>query len=138
MKKLILSGMALIAAVLAVMAFTYPTVRLSVNNVNPPQEKITPLFPEDVQKVFESSCFDCHGAASSNTKAKLKLNLSKWSEMSDAKKVGKMEAINDMLKKGDMPPARFVSKYPDRAPKQEQKEIIYKWVTEESAKLMGE
>jgi len=138
MKKLILSGIVLIAATLAVTAFTYPTVRLSPNNVNPPQEKVAPVFPENVQKVLETSCFDCHSDAASNAKAKMKLNFSRWSELSDAKKVGKMEAINDEVKNGDMPPGRYVENYPDRAVGQEQKDIINNWVTEESAKLMGQ
>jgi len=137
MKKLILSSIVLIAAALAVMAFTYPTVRLSANNVNPPQEKVTPVFPENVQKIFETSCFDCHSDAASNAKAKMKLNFSKWSELSDAKKVGKMEAINEVVSKGDMPPAKYISNNPDRAIGQEQKDIIDKWATDESAKLMG-
>ena len=136
MKKLILSGIVLIAA-LAVMAFTYPTVRLSASNINPPQEKVAPDFPEAVQKIFETSCFDCHGPASSNAKAKSKLNFSKWSDLSDSKKVGKMEAINEVVSKGDMPPAKYISNHPDKAPGQEQKDIINKWATEESAKLMG-
>lgn len=137
MKKLIFPSLALIAATLAVMAFTYPTVHLSASNVNPPQEKVTPAFPEAVQKVFESSCFDCHSAESSNPKAKSKLNLSKWEDMSDTKKVAKMEAINDMLKKGDMPPGKYLSKYPERKPNQGQKDIINKWIIEESARLMS-
>jgi len=137
MKKLIFSSIFLIAAGLAVMAFTYPTARLSANNVNPPQEKVTPVFPEAVQKVFETSCYDCHSDASSNAKAKMKLNFSKWSELPDAKKVGKMEAINEDVKNDDMPPARYISNNPDKALGKEQKDIVDKWVTEESAKLMG-
>jgi hypothetical protein len=138
MKKLILSCIALFAAALAVMAFTYPAGRHSSHSLNPPQEKVVPAFPENVAKVLETSCYDCHSDASSNFKAKGKINFSKWNELTDAKKVGKMEAINDIVKKGDMPPARYISNNPDKAPGQEQKDIISKWVTEESAKLMGE
>jgi hypothetical protein len=138
MKKLILSGIILFAAVLAVMAFTYPAGNPSTNRINPPQEKVAPAFPENVAKVLETSCFDCHSDASSNAKALLKINFSKWNDMSDAKKVGKMQDIKDMVTKGDMPPKKYVTNYPDRAPGQEQKDIIIKWVDEESAKLMGE
>jgi mono/diheme cytochrome c family protein len=134
MKKQILSTVALFAAILALMAFTYPHGK----NGNPPQDKVVSLFPEDVQKVLETSCFDCHTDAASNTKAKMKLNFSKWGELSDAKKVGKMESINEVVSKGDMPPGKYVTNYPDRAPGKEQKDIISKWVTEESAKLMGQ
>lgn len=137
MKKLILSGIVLFSTVLAVMAFTFPAGNPSTNLINPPQEKVAPAFPENVGKVLETSCFDCHSNTSSNAKALSKINFSKWNDLSDAKKVGKMEAIKDMVTKGDMPPKKYVTNYPDRAPGQEQKDIISKWVTEESARLMG-
>jgi hypothetical protein len=133
MKKTIFSALLLIAASLAVMAFTYT----SRTDTNPPQEKVASVFPEDVQKVLENSCFDCHSDASSNIKAKGKVNFTKWGELSDAKKVGKMEAINNEIKEGKMPPAKYAANYPDHALKADQKELILKWVTEESAKLMG-
>lgn len=137
MKKLILSSIIMTIAILALMAFTFPSESSFGKNMNPPQEKVAPDFPEAVHQVLETSCFDCHGPASTNTKALAKMNLEKWGNMSDAKKIGKMEAIKEVLDKGDMPPAKYTAKFPDRAPGQEQKDIINKWVTEESAKLMG-
>jgi len=133
MKKMILSAIVLFAAALAMMAFTYPSGKASN-----PQEQVASVFPENVQKIFETSCFDCHSEAASNAKAKMKLNFSKWSELSDSKKVGKMEEINEVITKGDMPPAKYVSNHPEKTVGQEQKDIIAKWVVEESAKLMGE
>lgn len=132
MKKSILLSIGIIAASAVVMAFSSPIL------TNPPQDKAPALFPEDVQKALETSCFGCHTDAASNAKAKLKLNFSKWSEMSDAKKVGKMEEINDEIKGGNMPPEKFLSNYPDKALTQEQKDLINKWVAEESAKLLGQ
>jgi len=138
MKKLSLSFIALCAVALAMMAFTNPSGITSREKSNPPQEQVAPVFPEDVQKILETSCFDCHTDAASNVKSKSKLNFSKWSELSDAKKVGKMESINEEVTKGEMPPQKYINNYPDKALKQEHKEIISKWVTETSAKLMGE
>jgi hypothetical protein len=137
MKKPILSFFVLSAAVLALMAFTFSTGRSFFNPFDPPQEKVAPDFPDSVQKVFESSCFDCHSDKSSNDKALSKMNLSEWGQLSVAKKVGKMQDIIDMINKGDMPPAKWVSKYPDRAPGKEQKDVLIKWATEESNKLMN-
>ena len=134
MKKNLLSISVLIAAFFAVMAFTLPYG----GAINPPQDQKTALFPENVQKILETSCYDCHSDAASNAKAKMKLNFSKWSELSDAKKVGKMETINDEIKGGKMPPERYLSNNPSKALTQEQKEIVDKWVVDESAKLMGQ
>lgn len=134
MKKSLLSVFVLIAATFAVMAFTLP----SGKGIIPPQDQKTALFPDNVQKILETSCFDCHSDAASNAKAKLKLNFSKWSELSDAKKVGKMEAVNDEIKESKMPPERYLTNNPSKALTQEQKDMINKWVTEESAKLLGQ
>jgi hypothetical protein len=137
MKKLIISGFVLFATLLAIMAFTFPGIKTIASTNNPPQEKVVPVFPENVDKILQTSCFDCHSETSSNTKALLKVNFSKWNDLTAAQKVGKMQDIIDILKKGDMPPEKYLAKYPDRAPGQEQKDIIIKWAGEESDKLMG-
>jgi len=134
MKKQFLSVIVLFVASLAIMAFTIPSGKI----INPPQEQVAPAFPEDVQKILETSCHDCHTDAATNVKSKSKLNFSKWTEYSDAKKVGKMESINEVIVKGDMPPGKYINNHPEKALGQEQKDIIGKWVSEASAKLMGE
>ncbi len=131
MKKLFFPGITMLFAVLALMAFTYPSF-------NDPQDKPVSSFPEDVQKVIQNSCYDCHTDAASNAKAKLKLNFDKWGELSDAKKIGKMEAIHEVIQKGDMPPGKYLEKKPDAALDADQKSLVEKWVTEETKKLMGE
>jgi len=137
MKKMILPGIVLFAVVLAAMAFNFPASKTSCDQVNPPQLLVISPFPENVAKVLETSCYDCHSDASSNVKSVGKLNFSKWNDLTDAQKVGKMQDIIDITKKGDMPPAKYVTNYPDRAPSQEQKDTIIKWATEESDKLIG-
>jgi mono/diheme cytochrome c family protein len=131
MKRIILSGIAMSFAILALMAFTTP----SFNN---PQDKPASQFPADVEKIFQVSCNDCHTDAASNAKAKLKLNFSKWGELSDAKKIGKMESINEVIVKGDMPPGKYLENHPDAKLSDDQKAVVKNWVTEESKKLMGE
>src|SRR5512138_3612592 len=122
MKKPNLPLIVLVIAILAMMAFIYPSGSSVRNNANPPQERVASPFPENIAKILENSCFDCHSDASSNEKAVAKMNLSKWNDLSAAKKVGKLQDIQDMLNKGDMPPAKYVAKYPDRAPSKEQKD----------------
>jgi hypothetical protein len=135
MKKPIFSVIVLFTAALSVIAFTFPSGRPAVKKINPPQEKVIPAFPENVAKVLETSCFDSN--SSSNAKALNKINFSKWNDLTAAQKVGKMQDIIDMVKKGDMPPSKYVTNYPERAPGQEQKDIVIKWANEESDKLMG-
>jgi len=131
MNKTVFSALVIIAASLALVAFTHTSKSVT----NPPQEKAAAVFPEDIRKILENSCFDCHSDASTNVKSKGKLNFSKWDKLSDAKKIGKMEAIHKEITEGNMPPD--LSKYPDHVLTQENKDLIYQWVTEESAKLMS-
>jgi hypothetical protein len=105
---------------------------------SPQQEQVKPDFPENVAKILRTSCYDCHSSNSSNFKAKSTLNFTNWSEYSDAKKVGKMGAMHDKLTEGKMPPSRYLGQNPDKALDQQQKDEVYKWIEEESKKLMGE
>jgi len=132
MKKSFVSVLLLFIAALAFMAFTIP----SGKDINPPQDKAAAHFPEDIQKIIETSCYDCHTDASTGEKAKMKLNFSKWSEMTTTKKVGKMEGISEVISSGDMPPEKYLAKFPDKALTKEQKELVTKWLAEESSKLM--
>jgi hypothetical protein len=134
MKKTIYSSIVILAAALAMMAFAYRTGK----TFNPPQDKPASVFPENVQKILENICFNCHDDASSNAKAKAKVNFSTWGEMSDAKKVAKMQNISDEITKDDMPPAKYTNDHPDKALTKEQKDILNKWITGETAKLMGQ
>ena len=133
MKKTFLSLLVIVAASAIVMAFTIP----SGKRINPPQEKEQPVFPQEVQAIIDNSCLDCHSLTSSNEKARTKLNFSKWSELSDAKKIAKMEEIKKVVRDGDMPPLKYVNKFPDKALVLEQKNTLYKWIDEESDKLLN-
>lgn len=139
MKKKILTPLTFMAAFLVVMAFACSAkIGSSSHKGNPPQEKPDPGFPKNVSKVIETSCFDCHTNASSNIKAKKKLNFSKWNELSDARKIARMDDICSIINKDKMPPSKYLSKYPDRALNAEQKAIVCKWTNDETKKLMGE
>jgi hypothetical protein len=134
MKKTFLAVIVIVAASLAVMAFTYT----SKQTTNPPQLKVLPAFPEDVQKVLDNSCVDCHSDASSNDKSKAKLNLTDWTKLSDSKKVGKMQDMLDVLGKGEMPPEKYVAKFPEHALTKENKDLLVKYLNDETTKLMGQ
>ena len=135
MKKIIpvlLAGVALVALILS---FSRLESRASQNAS---QEMTQTAFPEEIGEILQTSCYDCHISESSNVKAKGKLNFSKWDDYSDAKKVGKLESIAEVVKEGDMPPSRYVDKNPAAAMSAEQKEAVVKWTSDEINKLMGE
>jgi len=138
MKKLILLLMLAIAGVFVITAFTNPAIMQRNASNNPQQEQVKTDFPENVAKILQTSCFDCHSTNSSNIKAKSELNFSNWSEYSNAKKVGKMGAMHDKLTEGKMPPSRYLGQNPDKALSQQQKDEVLQWIDEESKILTGE
>ena len=135
MKKFMPTLLVIFAMIALVLSFTTlgnkPSAKSSSGMV--PTE-----FPEEISLVLQTSCYDCHISESSNIKAKGKLNFSKWEELSEAKKVGKLESIAEEVKEGKMPPSRYLDNNPKAALSKEQVEAILKWTEEETNKIMGE
>lgn len=133
MKRIIPATIIGLLITLAIVAFQLP----EKNSVTSSPQDQTAMFPEHVSTILQTSCFDCHSDESGNFKAKSKLNLSKWNDLSNAKKVGKMENIAEVVKKGDMPPKKYLEKNPAATLSTEQVDAVTKWTTEETNKLMG-
>lgn len=138
MKKNFLISLVLVAAAAAVMAFTYPPAEKGTGSVIPVQDIPDLGFPEDIATILQTSCYDCHINSATNAKAKLKLNFSKWNELSDARKVARLEGICKEINKGSMPPSKYVSNNPGAVMSAEQKEAVCNWTVMETKKLMGE
>ncbi len=136
MKKLILLVLPAVAGVLLITAFTNPAIMKKNTTNSPQQEQVKPDFPENVAKILQTSCYDCHSSNSSNLKAKSTLNFTNWSEYTDSKKVGKMGAMHDKITEDKMPPSRYLGQNPDKALTQQQKDEVVKWIDEESKILM--
>ena len=132
MKRPILLGLTAIALLVAYVSLTSPE-----GSAGRVQDEET-VFPENITQILELSCYDCHSAASKNVRAKYKLNFDKWDELTDAKKIGALDEICTQVRKGKMPPHKYLSSYPDRELSPEQVDLICSWIEEESIKLMGE
>jgi len=103
-----------------------------------PEDEPALDFPEDVTVIMERSCFGCHTAESSNKKGKSKLNFSKWNDWKTSAKIGKLDKICEEVKEGEMPPEKFIEKYPDRELSENEVDIVCKWVDTEVDNLIGE
>ncbi|MFO7614936.1 MAG: heme-binding domain-containing protein [Bacteroidales bacterium] len=138
MKNQVLTFIAYFAVLLALLAFTVPSGNNSNHHPYPSMEELALGFPEEVTKLLENSCYECHINSARNAKAKSKLNFSKWNDLSDARKIARLGDIYKTLNKGSMPPSRYLSKNPDKALDKAQKELLCKWTEEEINKIMGE
>ena len=95
-------------------------------------------IPGDVQTIIDNSCYDCHNSESSSTKGKMKLNFDKMPDMKTGKLVGKLGKISKAATKGNMPPEKFLAKYPDRKLSKDETEKLVSWADELALKFGGE
>lgn len=132
MKKLIFISLVPLLAIFVFIAAQKPETGMIV------QEDIDLGWPEEVMVLLEKACFDCHTTDASNLKAKSRLNFSKWDDYKLSKKIGKLGDISEEVKKKSMPPAKYVSDYPDRELMDIEIGVITNWANAEAEKLLQE
>lgn len=99
-----------------------------------PEEKF--VIPEGITAIMDKSCFGCHNDESSNDKAKEKLLIDKMAGLSKAKLVAKLDGIAETVGKNEMPPEKFLAKYPDKALTKEEAKQLMDWAKAASEELM--
>ncbi len=100
----------------------------------PPEETIS--IPEDVQGILDKSCFGCHNVESGNDKGKKKLMLDELTSLSKVKLIGKMGDIAEAVEENEMPPEKFLSKYPDKALTDDEAKRLKEWAQNTADDLM--
>ena len=93
-------------------------------------------MPEDIAKILSHSCYNCHTTGAKAEDAVKTLDFEIWDEYKATKKVGLLNEIKEVVEEGNMPPEKFLTKYPDKAPSEEDRNKIVEWTKEETAKLM--
>ncbi len=95
-------------------------------------------IPENVNSVIQNSCFGCHNSESRNEDAKGKLQFDKLDSLPSFKLIGKLDDMKKEISEGEMPPTKFLERFPDHALSSDDKTILLDWVNETSGKLKGE
>ena len=83
-------------------------------------------IPDDIKKIFQTSCMPCHGFNGGRF-PRSRLNFSRWSLYGAAKEVEKASSICSSVRKGTMPPKSVRESKPDLIPTKEQIELICDW-----------
>lgn len=108
------------ALVLVVSSFTKADVKSH-------EQETSFEIPDSINTIIDQSCYMCHNNDSKNTKAKMKFNFDKLADMSLSKQISKLSKIAKEVKKGDMPPEKFLANYPDKALSDEDEKSIAGW-----------
>ena len=93
------------------------------------------LFPKEVNEIIQKKCFGCHNTDSRNDKAKEKLDLKTLDSLSMVKKVGTFRHIEEVINKNEMPPEKFLERFPDNALTDDDKKALLSWTQTEMEKL---
>lgn len=99
--------------------------------------KVPETFPEDIRKIVEKSCFGCHNTDSQNEDAHEDLDFNKLNDLRKVKKITTLREIAEVVEEGEMPPAKFLKKYPDKKLTDEEKVKLVEWAKKESKALIG-
>ena len=94
------------------------------------------VIPDDVNQIFEKSCFGCHNVESTSDKAQKKLLIDQLTELSKAKLVSALDDIGEVLEENEMPPKKFLAKYPDKALTENEAKRLKEWANETVEELM--
>lgn len=108
----------------------------SVNATVIPTDSKAPAMPDNVKAVIEKSCFGCHNADSKNDKAKEKLDFKAFDSLSKPKMIHAIKEIEETVAENEMPPAKFLERFPDKKLTDAEKKILLDWASSEAKALM--
>lgn len=101
-----------------------------------PARTNTDKMPENVKAIIDKSCFGCHNTNSKNEDAKEELDFKTLEDLSAMKKIGAYKHIGEVVEEAEMPPKKFLEKYPDKSLTDEEKNILIAWAKKEAEALV--
>ena len=93
-------------------------------------------MPDGVKVIIEKSCFGCHNTDSKNDKAKEKLDLKTLDQLTKNKMIASLKEISETIEENEMPPAKFLEKFPDKKLTDAEKKILMEWANSEAKTLI--
>ena len=119
---------------IVLVVFLFVSFASSASN-NPADAKAVKM-PDDVKAIIDKSCFGCHNTDSKNDKAKEKLDLLTLDSLTKNKMIATFKDIEEMIEEDEMPPAKFLEKFPDKKLTDAEKKILMEWANKEAKALM--
>ena len=89
-----------------------------------------------VKPIIDAKCLGCHSADSKNEKAKEKLIWANLSAMDKKAVAAVMDEVVEVMEKGEMPPAKFLERFPDKKLTEKETKSIRKWADKTASKMM--
>jgi hypothetical protein len=131
--KTVLAIFALLTLSLGLSSFEYLT-----SNYTSVEEVDTFEIPENINTIFQNSCYGCHNNDAKAKKAKIKFNIDKLSSYKKSKLVSKLNKVVKVMKKDKMPTEKILKKYPEMALSADEKEMLINWAESTAEALVTE
>jgi mono/diheme cytochrome c family protein len=93
-------------------------------------------IPKDIGQIMDKSCFGCHNADAKSEDARDALMIDELPYLKTHKIVAKLDEIAATVKDGDMPPSKFLKKYPEKALSDEEAAKLSDWALNTAEELM--
>ena len=120
----------------SVLTVLFLFVAVSAMSTEKPTKKSPEKMPDNVKAIIDKSCFGCHNTNSKNEDAKESLDFKKMTGLSDIKKISAYKNIGETVEDNDMPPKRFLKKYPDKALTDKEKQELIAWAKKEAEAIV--
>ena len=107
-----------------------------------PEENQTPqtdngfTIDAKIKPILDAKCVGCHSADSKNEKAKEKLIWANLSTMDKKAAASTLDEVVEVLEKGEMPPAKFLERFPDKKLTDKEAKSLKKWADKSASKML--
>jgi uncharacterized membrane protein len=100
------------------------------------QPQGTTRLPENVKAIIDKACFSCHNTESTNDDAKEALDFNTLNELRKVRMITKLRDIAETVNKDEMPPKRFLEKFPEKRLTDIEKQALITWTKTETDRLI--
>jgi hypothetical protein len=91
---------------------------------------------DEVKSIIENKCFGCHNTDSKNDKAKEDLDFKTFDDLSTMKKISAYKKIGEVLEEKEMPPKKFLDRFPDKDLSADERKALIDWAKKEAESLV--
>jgi len=91
---------------------------------------------DEVKAIIENKCFGCHNTDSKNDKAKEDLDFKTFDDLSTMKKISAYKKIGEVVEEKEMPPKKFLDRYPDKDLTEAESKALMDWAKKEAESLV--
>ncbi len=84
-------------------------------------------YPMSVMSIIENKCYGCHSPNARNEKSREAMQWINLQSMDMVDLMAKMDAILEVLEKGEMPPAKMLERYPNMKLTEEEASTLKAW-----------